>query len=92
VRTVIERLVRRGRLHRRAEGRACLYRPAESRAEAPKPSRRSPRRLVDGFAALAVTGLVESLRGDDEQMARLRAAGAGRARAGDGAVSEHLGG
>jgi len=73
VKTVMERLVRKGRLSRRKHGRAYVYRATESREEVvERLAAQSARRLVDGFGALAVTGFVDSLKGDAEQMAHLR--------------------
>lgn len=73
--TVLERLVRKGRIARRKAGRAFVYSPATSRDEL---RRTAIRELLDGFFGGSEDELLRFLRGG-ESNAQTAAAGARQA-------------
>ncbi|MER7015745.1 BlaI/MecI/CopY family transcriptional regulator [Saccharopolyspora sp. NPDC000359] len=74
VKTVMERLVVKGLLARRKEGRQYVYWPTRPRAEVEQEvAAEQVRQLVDGFGDLAVTHFVQAVRDDTDQLAQVRA-------------------
>ncbi|RKT87261.1 Predicted transcriptional regulator [Saccharopolyspora antimicrobica] len=74
VKTVMERLVGKGFLARRKEGRQYVYWPSRSRAEVEQEvAATQVRQLVDGFGDLAVANFVRAVRDDTDQLAQVRA-------------------
>ncbi|MBF6507776.1 BlaI/MecI/CopY family transcriptional regulator [Nocardia farcinica] len=74
VKTVMERLVVKGFLARRKEGRQYVYWPARPRAEVEQAvAAEQVRQLVDGFGDLAVANFVRAVREDADQLAQVRA-------------------
>jgi len=78
VKTVMERLVLKGLLDRRKEGRQYVYWPRQTRAEVEqRVADEQVRRVMDGFGDLAVANFVRAVSGDAEQLAHVRALLAG---------------
>lgn len=74
VKTVMERLVIKGLLARRKEGRQYVYWPRQSRREVEqRVAAEQVRQVVDGFGDLAVANFVRAVSGDAEQLAQVRA-------------------
>jgi BlaI family penicillinase repressor len=78
VKTVMERLVIKGLLDRRKEGRQYVYWARQSRREVEqRVAAEQVRQVVDGFGDLAVANFVRAVSGDAEQLAQVRALLAG---------------
>lgn len=74
VKTVMERLVRKGYLDRRKQSRAYVYWATRGRAAVEgELAAAGVRRLVDGFGILAVTNFVKVVQDDAGQVEQLRA-------------------
>ncbi|MBV8933616.1 MAG: BlaI/MecI/CopY family transcriptional regulator [Kutzneria sp.] len=73
VKTVMERLAKKGFLGRRKHSRSYVYWATRSRVEvAEEIAAAQTQQLVEGFGDLAVTHFVKSVRGNPEQVAQLR--------------------
>lgn len=73
VKTVMERLTKKGFLTRRREGKAYRYTPALSRAELEtQVAQRASRELLNGFGRVALTHFVEAAREDPGRIQELR--------------------
>jgi predicted transcriptional regulator len=78
VKTVMERLVVKGLLDRRKEGRQYVYWPRQTRREVEqRVAAEQVRQVVDGFGDLAVANFVRAVSGDARQLAHVRALLAG---------------
>ncbi|MDQ0247383.1 putative transcriptional regulator [Bacillus fengqiuensis] len=67
VMTVMNRLVEKGVLHKRAEGRASLYRPILSKEEFfDTQSKELTHELIDEFGSLVVTHMLDALEDVDQ--------------------------
>ncbi len=67
VMTVMNRLVEKGVLHKRAEGRASLYRPILSKEEFfDTQSKELTHELIDEFGSLVVTHMLDALEDVDK--------------------------
>lgn len=74
VKTVMERLVRKGYLDRRKQSRAYVYWATRGRAAVEaEQAAAGARRLVDGFGDLAVANFVKAVQDDAGQVEQLRA-------------------
>ncbi|MFK8851699.1 BlaI/MecI/CopY family transcriptional regulator [Streptomyces sp. Ac-502] len=74
VKTVMERLVRKGLLGREKEGRHYVYWPERTRREVEESvAAEQVRRVMDGFGDLAVANFVQTVSGDADQLAQVRA-------------------
>ncbi len=73
VKTVMERLTKKGFLTRVRNGKAYRYTPALSQeALEARVAQEASRRLLDGFGSVALTHFVEAAREDPAQLAELR--------------------
>ncbi|WP_190108177.1 BlaI/MecI/CopY family transcriptional regulator [Streptomyces cinnamoneus] len=78
VKTVMERLVVKGLLARRKEGRQYVYWPQQTRREVEQSvAAEQVRQVVDGFGDLAVANFVQTVSGDADRLAQVRALLAG---------------
>ena len=74
VKTVMERLARKGLLRRRLEGKAYVYEPAEPRsALEARISRQMAQRLLAGFGSHAISQFADVLREDPRRLQEMRA-------------------
>ncbi|WP_028935564.1 BlaI/MecI/CopY family transcriptional regulator [Pseudonocardia spinosispora] len=73
VKTVMERLVKKGLLDRCKESRSYVYWPSQTRSEVEaRLAAQQARQLVDGFGDLAVTHFVETVQTDSDRLTQLR--------------------
>ncbi|MEV0265444.1 BlaI/MecI/CopY family transcriptional regulator [Streptomyces sp. NPDC050617] len=78
VKTVMERLVVKSLLGREKQGRHYVYWPEQTRREVEQNvAAEQVRRVMDGFGDLAVANFVQTVSGDAEQLAQVRALLAG---------------
>lgn len=73
VKTIMERLEKKGLLRRRREGKAYLYEPAISRPQLEElVSRRLVANLLDSFGSVAISGFAYALKEDPQRMEEMR--------------------
>ncbi|MBS4210600.1 BlaI/MecI/CopY family transcriptional regulator [Bacillus sp. FJAT-50079] len=73
VMTVMNRLVEKGILQKRAEGRSSLYKPIQSRAEfINRQSKEMTNELMDEFGTVVISHMLDALEdADDDLVAKL---------------------
>ena len=73
VKTVMERLVKKGYLKRERRGKAYVYWPSETRSEVQdRVARRRSDELLAGFGPLAVSNFLKSVGSDTDRLNQLK--------------------